>query len=193
MHNLTHWIGERGRTMDTDRVNRWLTLGANVGVLAGLMLLAAEIRQNTEVSEMQFYIERRAVVNEFSQAMLDTETSEVWIKSIVDPQSLSPSEINKLGSILSLRLHIWRLSFVLEERGFRDKGSGLEYLELTIEDYFGNSAAQTWWKHNRDGYPADFAAAIDDALINIDSGANYRQITAIQNDLRTFTGDKVAQ
>jgi len=38
--------------MNTDRVNKWLTLGANVGVLAGLILLVAEIRQNTELSEM---------------------------------------------------------------------------------------------------------------------------------------------
>ncbi len=82
--------------MNTDRVNKWLTLGANVGVLAGLMLLVAEIRQNTEVSEIQFYIERRTIVNELNQVMLDAETSEVWIKSIADPQALSPSEMNKL-------------------------------------------------------------------------------------------------
>ena len=178
--------------MNTDRVNKWLTLGANVGVLIGLILLVAEIRQNTEVSEMQFYIERRTVVNELAQAMLDAETSEVWIKSIADPQSLSPSEMNKLGSILGLRLNIWRLSFVLEERGFRDKGSALEYLELTIQDYFGNPAAQTWWKHHRAGYPQDFAAAIDDALVNVDPGANYRQIMAIQNDLQKLAEEKVA-
>ncbi len=82
--------------MNTDRVNKWLTLGANVGVLAGLMLLVAEIRQNTEVSEIQFYIERRTIVNELNQVMLDAETSEVWIKSIADPQALLPSEMNKL-------------------------------------------------------------------------------------------------
>ncbi len=170
--------------MDTDRVNRWLTLGANVGVIAGLILLAAEIKQSTEVSEMQFYIERRAIVNELSRAMLDTETAEVRTRSIVDPQSLSLSDIEKLGSILSLRLNIWRLSFVLEERGFRDEGSALNYLELTIEDDFGNPAAQTWWKHNRDSYPVDFAAAIDHALISADADANYRRLLAIQNELK---------
>ncbi len=181
-----------GALLNTDRVNKWLTLGANVGVLIGLILLVAEIRQNTEVSEMQFYIERRKVVNEHEQAMLDAETSDVWIKSIADPQSLSSSEINKLGSILGLRLNIWRLSFVLEERGFRDKGSALEYLELTIQDHFGNPAAQIWWKHHRAGYPQDFAAAIDDALVNVDPGANYRRIMAIQNDLQKLAEEKAA-
>ena len=170
--------------METDHVNRWLTLGANVGVIAGLILLAAEINQNTKVSEMQFYIERRAIVNELSQAMLDTESSEARTKSIVNPQSLSLSDIDKLGSILSLRLNIWRLSFVLEERGFREKGSALNYLEQTIEDLFGNPAAQTWWKHHRDRYPPDFAATIDHALVDVDDGANYRTLSAIQNELK---------
>ncbi len=31
--------------MDSDRLNRWLTLGANLGVLVGIIFLAVEIRQ----------------------------------------------------------------------------------------------------------------------------------------------------
>ena len=34
--------------MDTDRANRWLTLGANIGVIAGLIFVAIEIQTNTE-------------------------------------------------------------------------------------------------------------------------------------------------
>ena len=34
--------------MNLDRLNRWLTLGANVGVLAGMVFLGFEIRQNSE-------------------------------------------------------------------------------------------------------------------------------------------------
>ena len=33
--------------MDNDRLNRWLTLGANLAVLAGLVALVVEIRTNT--------------------------------------------------------------------------------------------------------------------------------------------------
>ena len=34
--------------MDADRVNRWLTLIANISVVAGIIFVAIEIRQNTE-------------------------------------------------------------------------------------------------------------------------------------------------
>jgi hypothetical protein len=37
----------------SDRVNKWLTLGANIGVLLGLLLLVVEIRQNTAASRAQ--------------------------------------------------------------------------------------------------------------------------------------------
>jgi hypothetical protein len=37
--------------LDFDRLNKWLTLGANLGVLVGIILLVMEIRQNQEIIE----------------------------------------------------------------------------------------------------------------------------------------------
>jgi hypothetical protein len=34
--------------MDWDKVNRWLTLTANVGVLVGIVLILIELTQNSE-------------------------------------------------------------------------------------------------------------------------------------------------
>ena len=39
--------------MDSDRLNRWLTLAANVGVLAGILFLAYELQQNTLVTRFK--------------------------------------------------------------------------------------------------------------------------------------------
>jgi len=39
--------------VDTDRLNRWITLGANIGVLAGIIFLGLEIRQNTLVAKIE--------------------------------------------------------------------------------------------------------------------------------------------
>jgi hypothetical protein len=35
--------------MNTESLNRWLVLGANLGVIAGIMFLAIELRQNNEL------------------------------------------------------------------------------------------------------------------------------------------------
>ena len=37
--------------MDLDRLNRWLSLGANLGVMAGIIFLAVELQQNTVATQ----------------------------------------------------------------------------------------------------------------------------------------------
>ena len=44
--------------MKADAVNRWLTLGANFGVLVGIILLVAELNQNSELMRAQIFNER---------------------------------------------------------------------------------------------------------------------------------------
>ncbi len=39
--------------MESDKVNRWLTLGANIGVLIGIILLVVELDQNREMIRAQ--------------------------------------------------------------------------------------------------------------------------------------------
>lgn len=41
--------------MNTDTVNKWLTLGANVGVVIGLILLLIEIDQNSDLVRAQIH------------------------------------------------------------------------------------------------------------------------------------------
>ena len=52
--------------MDFDRLNKWMTLAANVGVLAGIVFLAFEIRQN-----------ERAVTLDYELALLDSASLDV--------------------------------------------------------------------------------------------------------------------
>jgi len=39
--------------VNSDRLNRWLTLGANLGVLVGIILLVVELNQNREMMRAQ--------------------------------------------------------------------------------------------------------------------------------------------
>ena len=44
--------------MSNDRLNRWLSHGANFGVLVGLILLVYEVRQNSDLMRAQISMER---------------------------------------------------------------------------------------------------------------------------------------
>ena len=73
--------------MDTDRLNRWLTLGANIGVLGGLIFLVVEIRHTNDLARASAYRSRGAEIQEaYKAAALDPEFSQILLK--VDQQGI---------------------------------------------------------------------------------------------------------
>ncbi len=67
--------------MDTDRLNRWLTLGANIGVLVGFIFLIVEIRHTNDLARASAYRSRGTEIQEAYQAVaLDPELSRIVLK-----------------------------------------------------------------------------------------------------------------
>ncbi len=56
-----------------DRLNRWLTLIANVGVVAGIVFLGLEIQQNSDAIKAQIYQSRAEAVQELSTTIMDSD------------------------------------------------------------------------------------------------------------------------
>ena len=56
-----------------DRVNQWLALGANVGVLIGLILLIVELNQNSDLLRAQIHQSRADNFESFMVEYADTE------------------------------------------------------------------------------------------------------------------------
>ena len=59
--------------MDTNRLNRWLTLGANISVLVGIAFLAIEIRQNTEMTRAQITQSRAETAIAISEMTVNSD------------------------------------------------------------------------------------------------------------------------
>lgn len=72
--------------MNADRLNRWLTLGANIAVLIGIFFLAAEISQNTDMMRTQINQSRAESSMNEAEAMYNSP----YIPGI--PAKLRPGE-----------------------------------------------------------------------------------------------------
>jgi hypothetical protein len=59
--------------LNTDKLNQWLTLGANLGVLAGLLLLVIELSQNHEMMRSQTRHEMSAGIVDLLQTPANNE------------------------------------------------------------------------------------------------------------------------
>ena len=81
--------------METDRLNRFLTLGANVGVIAGIIFLGYELRQNNQL-----------LVEEARLSMLENQKSWAYFVSAADNVSISvisPEESSDLSRADKIR------------------------------------------------------------------------------------------
>jgi len=88
--------------MNADNLNRWLTLVANLAVVAGIIFLALELRQNTIMQERQMEFDRITSMNapyysspELARALIKTKEVdglEPSVAEFVDRYDFTPEE-----------------------------------------------------------------------------------------------------
>ena len=107
--------------MDTDKLNKWLSVVANFGVVAGIIFLAIEVRQNQSILEdanQINFLNARAIsletFNDFRNAVVqDEQLSRIWFDGLAG-QELEPLAHNRFLLLCSSR--IW-LAATQWERG----------------------------------------------------------------------------
>jgi hypothetical protein len=111
--------------MDGDRINRWLTLGANIGVLIGIILILAELNQNAVLMRAQMTQARGDnVIQTYREMMLSdywveirakeraASSTEAWIKS------LSPVEYERVWYRQLMDYHDLKTQFYQYQLGY---------------------------------------------------------------------------
>ena len=87
--------------MDWDRLNQWLTLLANLGVLIGLIVLIVEVRHAISLSEREAFRNRGTEIQEAMQNLAMTpELAEIMAE-------VQEGRVEGLTSADKLRLNAW--------------------------------------------------------------------------------------
>jgi hypothetical protein len=167
--------------MKLDRLNAWLQVGASLGLIAGLLLLAVEIHQTRDLTRLQMRLERVDAHQQTEIAMLGEEPAVAWAKSIRDPSSLSDAEAKVIDSFLVNQLFLYNRLARMEKAGLAD----LSALERTIHSsawvYFGNPFARRWWRNDREmgGWDPDVVRILDEEIARLDSGSSERWLNGL--------------
>ncbi len=107
--------------MDRDRLNWWLTLLANLGVLGGIVFLGFEIRQNTSQLRADASYSITASVNELNAGLYgDSELAELVLRGEADLGALTPIERTRFDLFEFSRLNIAEYVRDLEGEGVSD-------------------------------------------------------------------------
>ena len=113
--------------MDSDRLNRWLTLGANIGVVIGLAILIYEIRVSQHLAETQALVRRG---DQIQVAQVQMAMSESLAAIRVKARS---EGVQSLTDVELYRLQMW-------ERAVRNR-MGSQYVEY-LRGYTGEESGE---------------------------------------------------
>ncbi len=132
--------------MKADKLNSWLTLGANIGVVIGLFLVAYQIRQDADLTKAQLFSESTDSRREWNQAMMGSAPMKVVTKSIERPLELTLEELQIMDMYLLAAVNEIRRLELFEAAGL-NVDADVENLEVF---YFGSNFAKAWYEEYRD-------------------------------------------
>lgn len=137
--------------MDKDRLNRWLTLGANFGVLAGIGLLAYEINQATLTTRAEMISNHQDRWVTMDLSWQDSEIASAWATAMETPEELTVTEMVQLNGLMwSFFDHVattrtlWRLG-ILDNPDLQPENIYVQNAYI----FFGNKYSRAWIEENR--------------------------------------------
>ncbi len=124
-----------------DKLNQWLALLANFGVLVGIGFLAYEIRQNTQATHAQT---REAVLAATQAELQAVRDDPNLIHSIVKDGPLTADEQIKLYTWLVSALRVREFSWLQRQDGVIDESQWNSELAVTLAILQAPRVRQ-WW------------------------------------------------
>lgn len=171
-----------------DRVNRWLTLSANIGVVLGLIILIVEVRQNATLTRAAMEAEKNDRLAAIELSLSSPAAAAAWTKSVRAPEDMSDAEIRIVeGHLVSVMLQ-WDNMFQMEAVGLASRSRVKQHIQNMAPYYFGSAFAKNWWGNQIEGWAgtpmmevaAPIVSAIDeDFIVNILDSSRLAEEAAI--------------
>lgn len=154
--------------MNTSKLSDWLQMTAAVGVIAGLGLVAYELRQQHELVRVQLMSEYFFAYQEHSRSFQDEITAAAYAKSLSSPESLTPQEQVILYGLFNEIMSVYLVTpFSLVDSGFfriNPERLGSTGASLIFASEFGH----TWWADSRSRWPPPIQEIIDELAVSPD-------------------------
>lgn len=151
--------------MNAGKMSNWLQIGANLGIILGLVLVGFQLKQNSDLLRVQLlYEESQSFINH-ERLMMGENPAETWAKALENPDGLSPAEFRIMDAYLYAMSEQWRTSHRLSELGILDD----EWKDRLVEEasyYLGNPFGRAWWNVYRREIqlPAEMVEIIEQEL-----------------------------
>ena len=166
--------------------NRWLNVTANLGILAGLILVIFELRQNQELMKVNLTNDYYSSYAQAEMIFAGENLPAVWEKSLVDPKNLSLKEMRILRAHTYSPITRWINLYRLYEAGILEKTFWQSQVNLDASYYLGTPYGRAYWENIKphalesNFIPLDLLRYIDKVLAATDPQDIRRHFESIQ-------------
>ena len=149
--------------MKLEKINPWITMATNIGVLVGIVLLLLEVNQNTTALEIQADDANFSQWTELNRLVAgSTELAEIVVRGNVDLTSLDSVEELQYGHYQINYLNVIEHSFRAAQRGIGVDGE--EVYAAVLADNLENPGARAIYENYKNFFGEDFIAWADQIL-----------------------------
>ncbi len=147
--------------MNWDAVGALAELAGAIGVIATLIYLSVQLRQNSALLASSVASSERDAINEVSRIIgADPAAALVFRSGLEDRQSLEESQRHQFDALMYMSINNYAEQFV-------NKGRFDPSIDWTLQ----RPGAQDWWRAYAQTYSDEFVAAIDQHLESLQSAA----------------------
>jgi hypothetical protein len=156
----------------------WVEIGSVLALIGGLALVAAQIKQSTDITKIQLATSVTQNWRTVDATRQSEEFARVLAKSIEQPQDLTLAEFLELDAyylgvadqLAAVALHL--------ESGYRESTLENTYAN-NAQMYFGNSFAQAWADRHFSARDEDWVQILLAAIEQVDSDATEARYRAV--------------
>lgn len=142
--------------MESSKVGYWLQVGANVGILVGLVLVGLQMNQNAHLLRLQILKQDAESYVAIEMAIAGENFAEVWARVQEHPTEASLADIRVVESELwGSGVYRWINAYELYEAGLLNEADWKKIAYADLSWMFGNPYGRGWWDALSEGYPED--------------------------------------
>jgi hypothetical protein len=174
-HSISGWH-------QLERFGTWLALVANIGVVGGLVLLAVELRHNTQVVRAQAVAGLLTGQTSAETSFMGDDTAAAMATAIASPDSLSDEEILRMWAYLNTAVISAEQTYSMYSLGLATE-EDRKAAASKVADWLSFPFGIVWWNEMKTNFPSDLAGDIDVALADRDPLYLQRQLEGMKKGL----------
>jgi hypothetical protein len=153
--------------MDIDKINKWLTLFSNIGVLAGILFLGLEIEQNSELMQVQIAQTRSSDAVAAQELTINSPyIPQIRIK-VNNGEQLTPEESMRYADFFRASIRVQdNILFQYQEGMLRE--SEIRSIEAFVKGRIATPEAnRQLWERSKAIYSDEYIEYVDSILRDI--------------------------